>query len=162
MNSNKKLVSVNKLLPLVLNLKRENKKIIFTNGCFDILHPGHVTYLESAKEKNCILIVGLNSDTSVKKIKDKTRPINSQLDRARVLAALNCVDYVVIFNETTPLNLIKKIKPHILVKGADWKGRVVVGEEFVKTYGGKVKLVKYLKKYSTTKIIKIILKLCPK
>ncbi|MDP2938873.1 MAG: D-glycero-beta-D-manno-heptose 1-phosphate adenylyltransferase [Candidatus Omnitrophota bacterium] len=160
MKSNNKIVNLVKLIRIVKHLRRQDKKIIFTNGCFDILHPGHISYLEEAKEKNGILVVGLNSDSSVRKIKGKSRPIISQLDRAKVLASVSCVDYIVIFNTATPLKLIRLIKPDVLVKGADWKGRVVVGESFVNSYGGRVRLVKYLKGYSTTKIINHILSLC--
>lgn len=162
MNSHSKIVNLVKLRSLVKRLKKRKKRIVFTNGCFDILHPGHISYLERCKTKNSILIVGLNSDSSVKKIKDQTRPIISQLDRAKVLAALTCVDYVVIFNQATPLNLITTLKPDILIKGADWKDKGVVGEKFVEAYGGKVKLISYLKNYSTTKIIQRILKACQK
>lgn len=161
-NSKKKIVTLKGLCQIVANSKALGKKIIFTNGCFDILHAGHVSYLEKAKQKNSILIVGLNSDSSVRKIKDKTRPINQQYDRAKVLASLESVDFIMIFNETTPINLIKKIKPDFLVKGADWKGKKVAGEDFVRSYGGEIKLVEYLKNHSTTKIIGRILKLCRK
>lgn len=162
MNLAKKNISLSRLKGAVKSFKGRGKKIIFTNGCFDILHPGHVSYLQKAKEKNSVLIVGLNSDASVRRIKGKSRPLNSSRERAKVLASLAYVDFVVIFNEDTPLKLIKALKPDVLVKGADWKGKVVVGQEIVEAYGGKVKLVKYLKKYSTTKIIQQILKSCKK
>ncbi len=162
MNTEIKIVNLFRLCRILPHLRGKGKKIIFTNGCFDILHPGHVTYLEKAKEKNSILVVGLNSDKSVNNIKDKARPINSQIDRAKVLASLECVDYVVIFKESTPLNIIKAIKPDVLVKGADWRGKLVVGQDFVERNGGRVKLATYLKKYSTTKIINQILKACRK
>ncbi len=162
MNSGKKIINLFNLQRMINNLKRRGKKIIFTNGCFDILHPGHVSYLEKAKEKNSILIIGLNSDSSVKKVKDKTRPINPEMDRARVLAGLAAVDYVVIFREPTPIKLIRTLKPDCLVKGADWKGKTVAGEEVLSGYGGRVKLVGYLKKYSTTKTIQRISRLCQK
>jgi D-beta-D-heptose 7-phosphate kinase/D-beta-D-heptose 1-phosphate adenosyltransferase len=154
-----KIVKLPGLRSIVSNLRSRGKKIIFTNGCFDILHAGHVGYLEKAKGKNSVLIVGLNSDSSVRKIKGKGRPINSQIDRAKILAGLSPVDYIVIFDAATPIKLIKALKPDCLVKGADWKGKTVVGEYFVKQYGGKVKLIRFLKGYSTTKIIQKILKL---
>lgn len=162
MNFAKKIISLSRLKGVVKSFKNRGKKIIFTNGCFDILHPGHVSYLQKAKERNSILIVGLNSDSSVRRIKGKPRPLNSSRERAKVLASLAYIDFVVIFNEDTPLKLIKALKPDVLVKGADWKGKKVVGQEIVEAYGGKVKLVKYLKKYSTTKIIQQILESCKK
>ncbi len=132
------------------------KKIVFTNGCFDILHAGHVDYLEKAHKLGDILIVGLNSDTSVLKIKGKNRPIIKQFDRAQLLAALECVDYVTIFNQKTPESLIRKIKPHLLIKGADWKPSSVIGKDFVESYKGKVATIPLLKGRSTSAIIKKI------
>lgn len=129
-----------------------SKKTVFTNGCFDILHLGHIKYLQTAKSYADILIVGLNSDSSVKRLKGETRPVNSQLDRASLLSALEFVDYVVIFEEDTPLELIKAIKPDILVKGADYEGKEVVGSQFVKD----VRLIEFVQDKSTTNIIKRI------
>ena len=120
-------------------LRRKGKKIVFTNGCFDILHVGHVDYLSRAKRLGDVLVVGLNSDSSVKKIKGKDRPINKESDRAKVLASLYFVDYITSFGETTPGNLIKKVRPDILVKGGDWKIEDIVGSSFVRSYGGKIK-----------------------
>ena len=137
---------------IVTRLKKNNKKIVFTNGCFDIIHSGHISYLEKAKTLGDILIVGLNSDDSVKKLKGSNRPINTQKDRAYILASLKSVDYVVIFNEETPYELIKKIKPDILAKGADYKGKTVVGSDIV----AKVKLIEFYKGKSTSNIIKKI------
>ena len=133
-------------------LNSRGKKIIFTNGCFDLLHAGHVKYLEIAKNLGDILIVGLNSDQSVRKLKGENRPINKQIDRAYILAALEVVDYVVIFNEDTPYDLINTIKPAILVKGGDYKGKNVIGQELVK----ETKLVEFIDGKSTTQTIKKI------
>lgn len=135
-------------------LRSHGKKIVFTNGCFDILHVGHIDYLASAKSMGDVLVVGLNSDSSVRKIKGKGRPINSERDRARVLSALSAVDYISIFSEPTPENLIKKVKPGILVKGGDWKIKDIVGGDFVKSYGGKVRIISFVKGYSTTSLIR--------
>jgi len=132
--------------------QKGKKKVVFTNGCFDILHAGHVKYLARARELGDLLVVGLNSDASVKRLKGEARPINSQDDRACVLSGLGFVDYVVIFDEDTPLNLITKIKPDVLVKGADYKGKEVVGSDIVK----EVRLIDFVEGKSTTGIIKRI------
>ena len=137
----------------IIKLKQKNKKIVFTNGCFDILHAGHVSYLSKAKSLGDILVIGLNSDSSVKKIKGKSRPVVSQKNRALLLAALEVVDFVVVFNEPTPAKLIKAVKPDILVKGGDWKKEEIVGAEFVESYGGKVKSLAYIKGLSTRGLI---------
>ena len=133
----------------IKHLKSEGKKIVFTNGCFDILHLGHVKYLEMAKSFGDVLIVGVNSDTSVKRLKGKSRPINPEYDRAYLLAALDVVDFVTIFDEDTPYELIKALKPDILVKGGDYKGKEVVGSDIVK----EVRLVDFVDGKSTTNII---------
>lgn len=133
--------------------ENQNRKIVFTNGCFDILHSGHVQYLNQAKEQGDILIVGLNSDASVKRLKGPKRPINAQLDRKYVLENLKPVDRVIIFEEDTPLNLIKSISPHLLVKGGDWTVDQIVGSEFVIANGGDVKSLQFKDGYSTTSII---------
>ena len=134
-------------------LRSKGKKIVFTNGCFDILHVGHVDYLSKARRLGDVLVVGLNSESSVKKIKGKRRPINKESDRAKILSSLYFVDYVTSFNETTPENLIKKVRPDILVKGGDWKIEDIVGGSFVRSYGGKIKSIPFVKGYSTTSII---------
>ena len=134
---------------MVDNLKQKDKTIVFTNGCFDILHLGHVKYLESAKNMGDILIVGLNSDASVKRLKGETRPINPQYDRAYLLAALECVDYVVIFDEDTPYELIKIVQPDILVKGGDYRYQNVVGSDIAK----EVRFIDFVDGKSTTSII---------
>jgi len=141
------------LIKSLSSLRSKGKRIVFTNGCFDILHAGHVEYLSRAKRLGDILIVGLNSDSSVKKIKGKSRPINKERDRAKMLSALYFVDFVTSFSETTPEKLIKKVKPDILVKGGDWKIEDIVGSSFVRSYGGKVRSVPFVKGYSTTSII---------
>jgi len=159
--SKTKIKSLSELKTMVGSLRRR-KKIVFTNGCFDILHRGHIQYLGQAKEKNSVLIVGLNSDASVRRIKGRARPIFNQNDRARLLSALPFVDFVVIFNESTPIKLIRALKPDVLVKGADWKGKGVVGSELIKSWNGKVRLIPYLKGYSTSSIISRIYKSCKK
>ena len=138
---------------LANDLKNRGKKIVFTNGCFDILHVGHVKYLEEAKSFGDVLILGLNSDESVTLLKGEGRPINLQMDRAYILAALEPVDYVVIFSEDTPYNLIKLIKPHTLVKGGDYEGKEVVGQDIA----DELKLVQFVDGKSTTKTIERIL-----
>jgi D-beta-D-heptose 7-phosphate kinase/D-beta-D-heptose 1-phosphate adenosyltransferase len=153
-----KVKSITEIKNIAEYIRRRKKRIVFTNGCFDILHYGHAKYLESAKQKGDYLILGLNSDSSIRRIKGRSRPIVSQGDRAGLISALTSVDFVVIFNEDTPLNLIKKVRPDILVKGADWNKQDIVGASFVKSYGGRVETVKLVKGLSTTKLIKKIVK----
>ncbi|MEZ0323013.1 MAG: D-glycero-beta-D-manno-heptose 1-phosphate adenylyltransferase [Hydrogenothermaceae bacterium] len=140
-------------LDVVKKLREEGKRIVFTNGCFDIIHAGHVDYLEKAKSLGDFLIVGLNSDESVRRLKGKERPVNPQDQRKKVLEALKPVDMVIIFDEDTPERLIKEIKPDILVKGGDWKIENIVGADFVMSYGGKVYTIDFVYNTSTTKII---------
>ncbi len=154
---NKKILSLNQLKKTLKKLK--NKKIVFSNGCFDILHAGHVRYLSLAKSKGDVLIIGLNSDSSVKRLKGPKRPINCQKDRAQVLSALESVDFVVYFSDDTPIKLIKLIKPDVLVKGSDWKNKNIVGSDIVKSSGGKVLTVPFLPGRSTTATINKIGKL---
>lgn len=135
-----------------LRLKNQGKKVVFTNGCFDILHRGHVSYLNVAKSFGDVLILGLNSDASVKRLKGEDRPINNEEDRAYILSALECIDYVVIFDEDTPYELIKVVEPDILVKGADYEGKEVVGSDIAK----QTKLVEFVDGKSTTKTIEKI------
>ena len=142
----------------MLRFKKQGKTIAFTNGCFDILHAGHVSYLREAKKNNRVLIVGLNSDRSIKKIKDSRRPIMAEDERALILSALECVDFVVLFHEATPLKLIQALSPDVLIKGADWKGKEVAGSFFVQSYAGKIEYVRYLAKFSSTKVIETIIK----
>lgn len=134
----------------------QNKTIVFTNGCFDILHRGHVTYLNEAKKLGDLLVVGLNSDASVKRLKGETRPINSEQDRKFVLQNLKSVDFVEIFEDDTPLELIKTIMPNILVKGGDWKVEQIVGSKEVIDNGGNVYSLNFVDGFSTTKIINSI------
>jgi len=139
-------------------LQTKGKKIVFTNGCFDLLHYGHVKYLEDAKKNGDILIVALNSDASIKRIKGSARPIVNQDDRQRIIAALESVDYVVLFNDATPVKIIETLKPDIIIKGADWEKNKIVGADFVRSYGGKVKTIKFVPGRSTTKLIDKIVK----
>lgn len=138
--------------------KRKGKKVVFTNGCFDLLHVGHVRYLQEARGLGDFLVLGLNSDASVSKLKGPERPVQVQDDRAEILAALECISWVTIFDEPTPLNLIETIKPDILVKGGDWPVEKIVGADFVLKNGGEVKSLPFHKGRSTTGIIDKILK----
>ena len=138
-------------------LRRQEKRIVFTNGCFDLLHPGHIYTLTRAKALGEVLVVGINSDASVKRLKGKKRPILNELERATVLAALEAVDYVITFEEDTPLQLIRALQPDILVKGGDWSVETVVGKEEVETWGGQVVLIPYQTGASTTGLIERIL-----
>jgi rfaE bifunctional protein nucleotidyltransferase chain/domain len=134
----------------------ERRRVVFTNGCFDILHRGHIEYLKSAKELGEVLIVGVNSDSSVRRIKGEGRPLNPLEDRMAVLASLESVDCVVSFDEETPRSLIDAIVPDVLVKGGDWEVRDIVGRETVEKNGGRVVVVDYLEGYSTRSIIQKI------
>lgn len=133
--------------------ENKNKRIVFTNGCFDIIHKGHVAYLAEAKKLGDLLLVGLNSDASVKRLKGPERPINNELDRQYVMSQLKPVDFVEIFTEDTPLNLILKVQPKILVKGGDWKIEQIVGGKEVVANGGEVYSLNFIDGYSTTNII---------
>lgn len=150
--SDEHIKTLDEIIALSTELKLRDKKIVFTNGCFDLLHAGHVRYLETAKSFGDMLILGLNSDRSVTVLKGEGRPINTQLDRAYILAALEAVDYVVIFDEDTPYDLIKAIKPHVLVKGGDYEGQDVVGQDIA----DELKLVQFVDGKSTTKTIEKI------
>ena len=147
---------LNKETIVALREKNENKKIVFTNGCFDIIHIGHLRYLQAAKEKGDILVIGLNSDKSVERLKGIGRPIIPEEERAETLAALGFVDYVVIFEEDTPIELIKIIHPDVLVKGGDYEGKEIVGKNEVEEYGGIVELIPFVEGKSTTQIVKRI------
>ena len=149
-------------LDFVNELKAQGKRIVFTNGVFDIIHRGHVKYLIEAKNLGDILIVGLNSDSSVKMIKGDKRPIVAEENRAFVLANLKPVDYVVIFSEDTPYNTIKRIVPDILVKGADWDEDKIVGSDIVKQSGGVIKRITFVENNSSTNIIEKIIQLYTK
>ena len=130
-----------------------DKKIVFTNGCFDILHSGHVAYLNEAKKQGDLLFVGLNSDDSIKRLKGETRPINKELDRKFLLENLRCIDCVEVFSEDTPYELIKEIQPNLLVKGGDWKVEQIIGHDIVLANGGEVRSLLFVEGYSTTNII---------
>ena len=149
-----KVLSADSLLGELERHRKQNKTIVFTNGCFDVLHRGHVEYLEFCKEHGDVVVVGLNSDRSVKTIKGPERPINNQHDRAVVLAALEAVDYVTIFDEPTPLSLIQQVRPDVLIKGADWGSKEgVVGWQFVESYGGEIVLAPLVQGKSSTATI---------
>ena len=154
----KKILEIEDIVQKVDTLRRSGKRLVFTNGCFDIIHVGHIRYLAAAKSKGDILVVGLNSDESVKIIKDEHRPIMNQEQRAEILAGLWCVDYITIFNEPDPLKLIKIIMPDVLVKGADWREQDIIGADVVKAGGGEVVRVSVVPDISTSRIIERIVK----
>lgn len=149
----RKIRRLDQLLPELALIRRQKSRVAFTNGCFDILHAGHVSYLEQARRTADCLVVGLNSDRSVRALKGTSRPVNSEEDRARVLAALGCVDYVVIFDEETPIQLIAAVLPDVLVKGADWAEEQIVGAAEVKAAGGRVARIGFEHDRSTTALI---------
>ena len=151
------ILSKESLKSELIKLKQEGKKVVFTNGCFDIIHAGHVHYLNQAKECGDILIVGLNSDRSVRSIKGAPRPLVPQEDRAYIIVSLKAVDYVTIFDEDTPLQLIEYLEPHILVKGGDWSEDRVVGGRSVVEKGGHIQIIPFVEGKSTTNLIKKIL-----
>jgi D-glycero-beta-D-manno-heptose 1-phosphate adenylyltransferase len=153
---NSKIIPLSEITVLVKSLKVQKKKIVFTNGCFDLLHAGHVRYLTEARAQGDCLIVGLNTDRSVNRIKDPHRPLIPEEQRAEVLAALTCVSYVVLFEEPDPLTLIEAIIPDVLVKGADWAEEDIVGAGLVRSYGGRVFRVALVGGISTTEIIRRI------
>ncbi len=152
----KKVLGLNELKEIVAMRKRAGQRMVFTNGCFDILHAGHISYLKEARSLGDFLVVGLNSDESIRRIKGKKRPVISEEQRSLVLSSLSFVDYVVIFNEDTPRKLIHTLSPDILVKGADWEEEDIVGARFVKEHGGEVKRIHFKVDISTTKIIEKI------
>ena len=146
------------LLRIIKDLKAKRKRIVFTNGCFDLLHIGHVRYLEEAKTLGDVLVVGVNSDTSVRKLKGPKRPILPEEERAEILSGLGCVDYVTLFDEIDPLKLITSLHPDVLVKGGDWAKEQIVGSEEVERSGGEVVIIPYVEKASTSNVIETILK----
>ncbi len=151
------ITGLEELIEIRERLKKEGKKVVFTNGCFDIIHAGHVDYLTKAKSFGDVLIVGLNSDESVKKIKGEKRPIIPEQERAFILYNLKPVDYVVLFDEETPADLIGKLIPDYLVKGSDWDIENIVGRDIVEQNGGEVKTIDFIHRQSTSNIIKTIL-----
>ena len=138
---------------LCSRLRAEGKRIVFTNGCFDLLHAGHAQYLRRAAALGDVLLVGLNSDASVRRLKGEGRPLQKAADRAYLLASLSCVSYVTVFPEDTPARLIREVVPHVLVKGGDWKGKEIVGSDVVRAHGGSVKTIRFLPGRSTTSIL---------
>ncbi|HXV28163.1 MAG TPA: D-glycero-beta-D-manno-heptose 1-phosphate adenylyltransferase [bacterium] len=154
-----KIISLKRLIRIARELKRQKKVIVFTNGTFDLLHAGHVMYLEKARKLGDVLIIGVNTDRSVKKYKSPHRPVVGQKDRIRVLTALSCVDFALFFDAPTPARLIASLKPDILVKGADWKKSQIAGAKQVESWGGKLVRMRLLPGRSTTSLIKKIKKL---
>ena len=150
------ILALDRLLALLAPAREQGARVAFTNGCFDLLHPGHVSYLEQARRWADLLVVGLNSDCSVRAIKGPARPVNPERDRARVLAGLGCVDFVVLFDQKTPLELIRAINPDVLVKGADWPEEKIVGAAEVRAAGGRVERIRFEHSCSTTAIIEKI------
>ena len=140
----------------IISLRKKNKKIVFTNGCFDLLHPGHIKVIRESKKLGDILIVALNSDSSVRKLKGNGRPVVKAPERAHLIALMDDVDYVVIFNELTPLKIIRELKPDIITKGGDYKVDEIIGSDFVKSTGGRVVTIPLLKNHSTSRLIKNI------
>lgn len=147
-----KLIDKEHLSKLIANYRLKNQRIVFTNGCFDILHLGHITYLAQAASLGNRLIVGINSDNSVQKLKGKHRPIQDEKSRSLIMASMHVVSAVIVFDEDTPLELIKLIKPDFLVKGGDWEPAQIVGATEVTAYGGEVKSIPFVEGYSTTAI----------
>jgi D-beta-D-heptose 7-phosphate kinase/D-beta-D-heptose 1-phosphate adenosyltransferase len=152
-----KIQSRRRLTRRLAQLRRQDRRIVFTNGCFDILHVGHAMVLERARRLGDVLVVGLNSDRSVRQLKGPGRPIVGQRERSRMLAALGCVDFVTIFDEPTPRDLIAALQPDVLVKGADWATQDIAGADVVRARGGRVARVPLVKGFSTTKLIGRIL-----
>jgi D-beta-D-heptose 7-phosphate kinase/D-beta-D-heptose 1-phosphate adenosyltransferase len=152
-----KILSAVTLAQLLQTEKMRSRKVVFTNGCFDLLHVGHVKYLQKARALGDLLVLGLNSDASIRRLKGEKRPLIGQEERAHILAALDCIDYVVIFDEDTPYELIRRLQPHILVKGGDYADKDVVGRDIVEACGGRVELIHFVDGKSTTSIIEKIL-----
>ena len=151
-----KLKTLDELIKIAAQARRSGKSVVFTNGCFDLLHRGHVHVLRQAKAAGDLLIVAINSDQSVKAIKGSTRPVAAEMDRLELIAAMEMVDYVILFDEPDPSKLITAIKPNVLAKGGDWGAHGVIGADIVERQGGRVVLVPYLKGYSTSEIIERI------
>jgi D-glycero-beta-D-manno-heptose 1-phosphate adenylyltransferase len=152
-----KIMDARELAQRLQDLRKAGESVVFTNGCFDLLHVGHVRYLAAARSEGDLLVVGLNTDRSVRLIKGNNRPIVGQKQRAEILASLECVNFVTLFDESDPLKLIQLLNPTVLVKGADWKDDEIVGAEFVKTSGGRVVRVPLVGEASTSAIINTIL-----
>jgi D-beta-D-heptose 7-phosphate kinase/D-beta-D-heptose 1-phosphate adenosyltransferase len=152
----RKLKSLDELKVVVTDAKRKGKTVVFTNGCFDLLHRGHLHILREAKACGDVLIVGLNSDRSVKALKGPGRPVLAESDRAELIGALEMVDYVILFDEPDPYELIETLQPDVLAKGGDWRPENIIGSDVVERGGGRVALIPYLKGFSTTEIIEKI------
>ena len=150
---NQKILDKDALIQQLAIWRFLNKKIVFTNGCFDIIHLGHIDYLSKAKDLGDILLIGLNTDDSVKRLKGNNRPIKNQLERSILLASLQFIDGIILFNEDTPYELIKKVKPNILVKGSDYKKEDIVGADIIENTGGDIITIDFLEGYSTTSIL---------
>lgn len=157
-NTEYKIKNRDVLVNIIKQEKNNGAKVVFTNGCFDLLHAGHVKYLQKARSLGDILVLGLNSDSSIRRLKGEKRPLIDEEERANILAALDCISYLVLFDEDTPLELIKAIKPHILAKGGDYTAENVAGKDIVEAYGGRVELVNFIDGKSTTNIIEQVLK----
>ena len=155
--NDRKIIEFSDVSEKVSKIRKDGQSIVFTNGCFDLLHAGHVWYLKKASNFGDILILGLNSDSSVRGMKGPNRPIFPQEDRALLLSSLEVIDYVILFDEETPIRLIKEICPNVLVKGGDYVKEDIVGYDFVKKNGGSVELVRFLEGKSTTNIVNMIL-----
>jgi D-beta-D-heptose 7-phosphate kinase/D-beta-D-heptose 1-phosphate adenosyltransferase len=155
-SANSKLLSRPALVRLVRRTRAAGRRVVFTNGCFDLLHAGHVTLLERARRLGDLLVVGINSDRSVRALKGPRRPLVGQRDRALVLASLECVDAVTVFNERTPLRLIERLRPAILIKGADWGRSEIIGREAVERHGGRVVRLPLVKGRSTSRLVEHI------
>jgi D-beta-D-heptose 7-phosphate kinase/D-beta-D-heptose 1-phosphate adenosyltransferase len=155
-----KIKSAKQLEKILARLKGRGKRVVFTNGCFDLLHYGHVRYLEKARALGDVLVVGMNTDSSVRRLKGRCRPVVPGKYRSAVIAGLASVDYVVLFDEDTPYELIEQLKPDVLVKGADWKKGDIVGGDLVRSRGGKVATIVFEQGFSTTALIKKIAKSC--
>ena len=153
-----KIIERKELSRIIKALKAKGKRIVFTNGCFDLLHIGHVRYLEKARGLGDILVVGVNSDSSVRKIKGPKRPLLPEEERTEILSGLGCVDYITIFNEIDPLKLITSLHPDVLVKGGDWTKEEIVGREVVERLGGEVVIIPFVQGVSTSNLIEMILK----
>ncbi|MBI3306799.1 MAG: D-glycero-beta-D-manno-heptose 1-phosphate adenylyltransferase [Candidatus Omnitrophica bacterium] len=153
LNLKRKIIRRSQIQELVRRLRNTRKRIVFTNGTFDFIHLGHIRYLAQAKSFGDVLIVGVNTNASVRSYKGPNRPINPEGDRIQVLSALECVDFAVLFSEPSPLKLILEIRPHVLVKGSDWKKNQIAGAREVESWGGKVKRIKLVPGRSTTKLI---------
>lgn len=152
------VIDISELSPVIMSLRQAGKRIVFTNGCFDIIHVGHVRYLSEARRLGDVLVVGLNSDASVRMIKGPVRPVVPQGERAEVLSSLKPVDYVVIFDEPDPYNTISVVRPDILVKGGDWPVDKIIGRDIVESYGGTVCTIPFIEGASSTNIIESIIR----